>query len=109
MVKVLVWIVVHDSIVQEINNHINFIASFQIQNRLQRQLTVCTGGGVAVCSMTRSDFNAVQLKPDNSSYNGRYWTFEPYFPCESEKVSSRSWGREYPRCQIHGSPDVDHF
>ncbi len=84
-----------------INCYPDLIAFFQVQRRLEGQRTELRNGGVKLVNMTRPDYIPVQIKIRMKMIIRR-WRKKTRHSREREKISSRSRGCEFPRCQIHG-------
>ncbi len=79
----------------------DLIACFQVQRRLERHRTNLINGDVILYNMSRPDWISVQIKIRIKISISR-WLYKTSRSREREKINSRSWGREYTRCQIHG-------
>ncbi len=84
-----------------INLHPYLIAFFQVERRLECHRTILINGVVTLVNKTRPDYIPVQIKT-RKKINPKRRRFKNPNCCEWEKINSRSRGREYPRCQIHG-------
>ncbi len=96
LIQIRVWTI------RIINLHPELIACFQVERRLEGQRTLLINGDVVVLvNITWLDSLPVQTKI-GIKINRRWWRIKTRRSREREKINSRSRGREYPRCQIHG-------
>ncbi len=88
------------------NRHPELIAFFQFQRQLEGHRIILINGAVILWNNTRPDVIPVQIK--TRIKHSRRWRIKTRHSREREKINSRSRGREYPRCQIHGVSLVHH-